>query len=274
MDLNSNRTFNRDYKKLEYKNPRKARALEARKNFRLKAIFVGIMLVLIGLMYLILFSGIFTIKNVNIIGAGKMIRPKLQTVTDSYLNSRHWLILSHRNMFMFSKNEWLEHIGGSYWIDSIDIDRSWPSTINIVVVERRAKIVWLTGQNCFNLDDRGVVMEFCSSGDESLVKIKDERANSVKINDIVIDKKSLEFILNLKTKLDPRLKTDLFTINGDNSTVTVSTFENFEVYFNRELDLDSQARRLWALLDSVDIRAVLPTTQYFDLRFGEKVYYK
>ena len=267
--------YQKDYKNVSFKNPRIIKEEKDKQQRIKKLIWIFIGLILAGIFYFFCFSDYFRIKNVSIEGINKINKDKFQQIVENYQHDRQFLIFSHNNLLFFSSQGLKDKIGESYLLDNIEITKQWPDQVKIVVIEKEASIVWLTNNQCLHLDDEGYVIELCENQENNFIMIKDLSNTPVKVGEQAISAETIKYLFGAKDKLQQKIEPVMFRVDlTQPQTIRIQTKQNFDILMNQELDFQSQIDRLFLLLENQDIKNNLNAINYFDLRFGEKVYYK
>jgi hypothetical protein len=267
--------YQKDYKKLEIKNPRLIKEKKRTRLLKVKIVCILCVLLMLFLVYFLFFSGRYSIKNVQIEGINKISREKFEKIVTEYQNSRKFLIFSRNNLLLFSEKSLREKIGESYLLETVKITKEYPGDLKIIVKEKDAKIVWLSNNKCYHLDDEAYAIEYCEVENSNLIKIQDISVKDLKIGEKSIDKYWLSYLIDCQELLKKHITPINFKIDSENlKTITVNTIEGFDIYLNTTLDLNEQVTRLATLIKNEEIKGSLSQIKYFDLRFGEKIYYK
>lgn len=268
--------YQKDFSRAQFKDPRRIRDEEIKKKKTQKLLKILVLLVGVFLLYFFLFSDYFQIKTVEIKGINKISQQKFENILNDYRYSRKLLLFSRNNLLLFSKNKFRQRIGDSYLLESMKIDKDFPNTLKIEIQEKKADIILINDTQCMHLDDRGVVVEYCDGAIiEQLIKIKDLRNHSLVIGDQALKEDVLNYLVQVKQYLTTKIPIDLIYYNFESSdSIKIETGQNFDIYLNLELPYQDQLDRLFILLGSEEVKNQLNHIKYFDLRFGEKLYYQ
>lgn len=272
---NLSQKYQRDFKNSKFQNPRIKKEKNAlKKKILVVCLFLIFISILSTLIYFLFFPK-FQISEVIITGINKISREKFEKIVNDYRNSRNLLIFSNNNYFVFSGKKLQQKIGKSYLLEDIEIKKIYPNIIIIKVIEKNASLVWQTSTQCFNLDDSGVAIEYCDEKSTNFIKIRNLGEQTLKIGEQAINQKTLDYLMQCQEKFKDLISISFFEINpAEKNQITIKTTTGFDVYLNQELTVAEQYYRLFSLFNDQDIKKNLATFQYFDLRFGEKIYYK
>lgn len=267
--------YQKDYKNVSFKNPRLKKEKEIKKIKLVRFMQVLVGLFVVAGFFFLFFSPFFKIDTINVEGLNNISAERFNEIINDYKQERVALIFSRQHMFFFSEKKLREKIGESYLLDTIDVTRTWPRTIIITVTEKDARIVWLTQNNCYNLDDQGFAIALCDAESVDLIRIKDAKNEAVTIGQQVTSPEMVLYLFGAQERLKLELHPTLFIVNFESvDGIKVETGEGFAIYMNKTLPADEQIDRLYILIGSDEVKSKLETIRYFDLRFGEKLYYQ
>ena len=119
-------------------------------------IFIIIFLILI-LMGLILFSDIFNIKNIEVVGNSNLSNDTIISLSG---------IEKERNIFMINKKKSKEKIKEETYIEKVKIHSKFPSTVVIEVVERHPKFMLQFADSFVYINSQGYMLEVSNNSIE------------------------------------------------------------------------------------------------------------
>ena len=226
--------------------------------------------------WLVVFSQAFQIKHINISGAQRISEQEVQNIVEKDIQNKV-LIWQTRNIFLIDKDEIQKNILNNFpEIIEVEVSKKFPDTLNVAVSERNqsAILIWLDKQ--FFLDNQGVVFEqvFDINIDFDALKIKTCFLHSEpKLGDEVIEPETLSKIFIIETKLRKKeIPIEIIEIVS-NSRVNVKTQEGWEIYFNTNSDVATQAEELGMVLKEKIPPEDREGLEYIDLRF-DKIFFK
>jgi cell division septal protein FtsQ len=267
--------YQKDFKNMDYKNPRLIRDKEKRQARIKKMVFLLVGVLIVAFLYFIFYSAYFRIETVEVNGLHKIKQENFDKLIDEYRNSRHWFIFSHNNFWLHSKKELTSRIFEHYHFEEFGIKKKWPNKLVIELKEKESAINWLTNNLCYHLDLTGVAVEYCETNNGYLT-IKDLKDNDARIGGQVVEKNELEYIVDLynQSTAITRDKYTLLSFEKTDNLIELKTEQGTVLKFNTNLTVAEQVARLDTLMKNTDLKDNLNNLQYIDLRFGEKVYYK
>ncbi len=143
-----------------------------------------------------------------------------------------------------------------------------------VRVEERKEIALFCGEECFFLDEEGVV--FQKGENSSLVKIFSQQNSPLLLGSPIINGDKIKAIVKAEEELRKEAKVDTvsITIKESESLVTFHTISGWEIYFNSDEDMDSQAFNVKIVLREKISPEKQSFLEYVDARFGNRIYFK
>ncbi|MFH0779553.1 MAG: hypothetical protein V1928_01715 [Parcubacteria group bacterium] len=267
--------YQKDFKNLDYKNPRIIRDQAKAKSRWIKLALLFVFVAIAGLAYLIWLSPVFQIKQVEISGLNKVKRESLDKIIDQYRFSRKWLAFSRNNFWIFNCNDVKNAIAEKYFFDDLKIEKKLLNRVEIGLKEKESTVNWFSKGQCFRLDPSGLAIEYCEDSG-GLLKIRNMQNSDLSIGQRAINAGELAGIIAFNEQLS-RLIKGKWTIaiyEKTANSLMAKTLEGAAIYFNSALPAAEQIGRLAALMNQSDIKSNLGKINYIDLRFGDKVYYK
>jgi len=212
-------------------------------------------IILSGLFYLFIFSSVFQIKNITVLGTEKTSAEEIRIIISN----------NAKNIFLADLEEIDRILLEKYrQIGNVDIKRDIPNALLVQIEERKPVAVISKNEEYFFIDKEAVIFE----------KIPEKPL------EMLIIKKGTEFLekeqLNQILKIDSILKNDLKIPIQEINIVSgrklnVETMEGWNIYFNSKKDLDWQLKELGILLKEKISLKNRENLEYVDLRF-EKIY--
>lgn len=224
-------------------------------------------LLLVGFVYLIIFSGVFRIKTVEVLGYSNpdLIQEIVAANTGSGLTAN--------NILFIDKSDLAEVIKGDSGVRSVKIKRLLPDKIKIEVDESNGSIVWNAAGESFVIDDRGYVIEKYNNKD--LPQVYDNANISISLGERVASPTFIKFIIDVSDNFEPvtGVKPDRIIIFDILSDVHIKSRAGWTVYLDATRDPVSQLENLTKVLREAKEEGHTKL-QYIDMRLDNKVYYK
>ncbi|OGF31410.1 hypothetical protein A2533_01955 [Candidatus Falkowbacteria bacterium RIFOXYD2_FULL_35_9] len=268
--------MHKEYKNVNFSDPRKQKQQADKKKQLRKTVWILCLILIVGLVYFLLYSPFFQLKEVRVVGLHQISRVNFEKIISNYQSSNKWFLFPRKNIFVFSQDELINTIGESYFLKTLDVDKLFPNEIEILVEENNSFIIWHSGQQCIHLSDSAVAVQNCEGLEgEDLIVIQDYQQIPVEIGQPVLDPAKMQQMLEFKSGLESKVKPTIFIYNYEGpDSVKIETENGFNILVNLSANPSAQIQRLFYILEDDKIKTELNTINYFDLRFGEKIFYK
>lgn len=226
--------------------------------------------ILFSILYFLFFSQTFQIEKIIVTGEEKVAKEDFKLLVEKKLESKI-LFFKTKSIFLVNLNEIKKDILNNFpQVAEVEIGRGFPDALNIVVVERFGLDVWCQTEQCFLVDNEGVIFEEIFDIDPEAFKIKNlAQVSELKLGDKVIEKEKLNQILDIESKLRDNLKIPLTAVAIiSEERFNIKTLEGWEIYFNPEGDIEWQLTKLGAVLEEEILPENRKNLEYVELRFG------
>ncbi len=150
---------NKNVKRIPYEEERKRRQ-KREKRYRIFKIILKILLlfaIIIGILLFLFISPVFNIKDINVQGNNKINAEAIKSLSKINIDE---------NIFRFSSKQVAENVKENAYIDSVEVKRKIPNTVEIIVTEREAKYQLEYGNAFVYID-----------GNANILEISNENAN-------------------------------------------------------------------------------------------------
>jgi len=262
----------------KYKSYRKPYRIKKRKSiFKNRFFWLSILgLVIVGgIFYLLVFSAFFRIEKVIVSGNEEIPKERIQDIVKENLE-RKIIFFKSKSIFLIDLKKIKENVLNIFpQIGEIEITRGFPDTLNLKVIERKEVGIFCHQDTCFLLDKEGIIFE---NVPEEMQLLKIQRLNfdrEIKLGERIIEKEILSPILEAETKLREDLKIPVKEISiASDERVNFKTFEDWEIYFNPQKDINWQLTKLKAVLENEIPAEKRKDLEYIELRFGNSAPFK
>ena len=142
-------------KRIPYEEERKRRQ-KREKRFRIFKLVLKILLflaIIIGILLFLFVSPLFNIKNVNVQGNSKINAEQIANLSKINVNE---------NIFRFSSKQIKENVKENAYIDTVEVKRKLPDTVEIIVTERQQKYQLEYGNAFIYIDEYGNILEIAN----------------------------------------------------------------------------------------------------------------
>ena len=257
---------------------RKPYRIKRRKSvFKNRFFWLGILTFVIAVtfFYLLFFSEIFQAKKVIITGEEKVSKEELKLLIEKKLENKIFFFKT-KSIFLVNLNEIKRDILNDWpQIAEVEIGRGFPDALNIVVIERVRVANWCREDNCFLIDNEGIIFEEVLLGVDLTKIIDRQNRESFTLGERAIEKTLLSQILETERKLKEDLKIQLQEILiVSEERLNIRTSEGWEIYLNPQGDIGWQLTKLRATLEEEIPSEKRKNLEHIELRFGNFAPYK
>jgi len=246
-----------------------------------------ILIFLSSTFYLLFFSKIFQVKEINIAGLQQVSEEQLNLLGEGKLENKI-LFFPTRSIFLVNLNKIREDILKKFpQIGKINFKRKFPDTLEILIEEKKPVAIFcqahlsFTPENfggqadeCFLLDNTGIIFEQTDQKEGFPKIIGGEPIEPLTLGKKIVEKDYLESILEFQRELGENLKIDVKEFILGEGKLTALTFEGWQIYFDLTGNISEQILNLDLVLKEKISPENRGNLQYIDLRFGNRVYFK
>jgi len=228
--------------------------------------------------YGLFFWQVFWVEKVTVSGEQKVAKADIESLIGKNLENKV-LFFKTKSILRVDAGQIKTDILNAFpQIASAEVKKSFFDTISVQVTERTAVALWCENENCFLLDDEGVIFEPVSKTDSetklSLIMItKLSLGETFALGQTVIAKDELAQILEIKRQLNEIAKISIDNAVVSDGRLDIETSEGWQIRFNLKGDLNWQMTELKLALEKQISPEKRKSLEYIDLRFS-RVYYK
>ena len=260
-------------KKRHYRRPHRYK--KKKSFFRKRFFWLGIfaLIVFTSLFYCLFFLEAFQIEKIIVTGEKKIAKQDIEFLVEQKMENRI-LFLRTKSIFAVDLGQIKRDIFNQFpQIAEAEVSRSFFDAVNIVVVERQGAAYWCQEENCFLLDNQGIIFEEVAEIKPGLILINTIQPGLVALGGRVIDKDSLAQIFEIMSKLTAHAKISIIeAVLVSEERLNMETTEGWQVYFNLKGNIDWQITELALVLEKQIPPEQRDKLDYVDLRFS-RVYY-
>jgi len=228
---------------------------------------------LLGFLYFLLFSHFFQVEKVVVTNEKRVSKEELKSFVEGQLE-KEVLFFPTKSIFLVNEREIeREALKAFPLIAKVEVKKSLPRTLNVIIVERLEKAVWCQTTDCFLVDTEGIIFER-SESKPGLVLIQNQGETNFNLGERVIEKDLLLTILEVGEKLSQSLKIEVAKVIVFPEYFKVETLEGWLIHFNPAGDLDWQLTKLGAVLEEKIPQERKKDLEYIELRFGNLAPFK
>lgn len=250
---------------------------------------VVLSIILVSLfIYVFVFLSYFQIKSILISGNTKSSTEKIKGIINNKADIKIFSLgpikVSSKSIFLANVSDMVKaSLRDLPVIDNIKISRKFPDNVMVDILERKAIAIFCAQNNeCFFIDEKGIIFEKIKEGEESLFIVRQDLDNEK--NDLgskVINKDLIDIVLKIQKNLSDNFKIgikDVFLSKSINSIkISIKTSEGWSIYFGvgeDYQDTNIQIKKLELLLKdqlSEDARKKL---EYINVMYKNQALYK
>ena len=207
---------------------------------KLKLLFFGGLsfCLILGLVYFLIFSPYFKIKNITVKGTEKISQDEILNLTNQVLSGSYLKIIPQNSLIFFPEQKLKELLKEKIpSIKEVKIIKKIPFSLTIEIKEREKVIVYCGEMKCFYLDEDGFAFEEAPEIYGGLnLTLKDNSKREVKIKEVAINKDLISFLSQIKEFLEKSLSLGLLNFQIDfypSRDLTAITSEGWQIFLTR-----------------------------------------
>lgn len=271
----------KDYKVVDYQNPRLRKKLQEQRNNGAKIFFSTLFIAFAGAVYFFCFSSFFKIEKINV--QSETIAPEaVIEKAEEQMSAQFLFIFSKRNIWFFNAGKLAVEISKNYFLDELVVKKHYPKQIDIYIKEKAAAAYWLRADQCYKVDKVGAIIGFCpadggAAAAADIIQVRDLRpALSLKIGDSITTAEELKYIETLEQGFAQTLgiQTKSYEFLIAESELKIYLKQGPEIFLNMQKPAGEVISKLTILFNKEIPKNKLGAIGYIDMRFGEKIYYQ
>jgi len=238
-------------------------------------LFIAVMI-----LYFILFFSKFQVQKVDILGDEKNKSQDIKNLVWLDINKKIFSLgvfdISTKSIFMVDSKKIVKDILDKFpSIEDVKVQKKMPDKIVLNVKERKPFAIFCQSDNCFFIDESGVIFEPLHNNiikDMTIIQ-KDLDGKELFVGKNVIEKNIIDTIYKVQKDLKDNFQIDIKEVFVSNYLI-FKTSENWQIYFNSNSDVDLQITKMNILLrDEIPV-SVRKNIQYIYLQYKDRAYYK
>jgi len=239
-------------------------------------------LILAGL-YLFLFCSKVQVQTITISGNQKISSDNLKNIISNNANKKligfgNWGIFS-KSIFLVNSESIKNEILNLYpEIKTATIEKKFMQEITLQVEERQKFATFCQNENCFDIDNSGVIFEKSqNSGENNLIVRQALNNGDLFLGQQIIQENIMTAIFEIEKNLKDNFQINLTeALLSTQIRLDIKTGESWQIYFDVEegYDIGLQLTKLNLLLKDEIKPESRQKLQYIDLRFKNRAYYK
>jgi len=238
--------------------------------------FFIFIIVALFLAWLLLFSNVLVVKNIEVRGTSLISSSDIETLAQERLTKNRLLILPESRLVVFNSNALKQEISDHYPLDKIQVVKKIPSTLVVTVFEKTPAAVWFEADTYQEIDASGWILALVGGSIDGLPTIYNNGFPKISNKKIDNADKIISFTKSLAPEFSSRfstIKIKQLTVDNEQDTIKLVPERGAMIYFSTLDALSTQLDRFDVLLRS-ELKGRFEKMHYIDLRFGDKVYYQ
>lgn len=232
------------------------------------------LIIFLAVFYLISFSSIFQVKEIEISGNQKVPTEDIKGLVKDTLPRRILFFDSGSILLIDLRRTREELLDKLPQIKKVEFDRDFLSKLIVSIEERKPVAIVENGEKDLFIDDQGIAFEEVSERGSWLLIKDPNQSQDLKLGEKVVEEEKLSPILEIKSELrELGIRISLAEVIGQHR-VDIETLEGWKIYFDLESDISKQVFNLDLVLKEKISLEKRENLEYVDLRFGNQIYYK
>ncbi|MFH1412827.1 MAG: hypothetical protein ABIG10_02255 [bacterium] len=231
---------------------------------------------ILGLLWLITLSDVFTLKHIVISNTKNISEVELESFIWEHLDQKKWYVFPQDNLIFLDKDWLFESLHENFQINRLRIKKRWPKGLALNLEEKDYSMVWHENETYYYINRNGDIILESFDCPEDIIIINNLDELKKEGRSIVIEGKYLDSINGLHQQITAALS-DLpiqqYVIDGEVNTFKLKVEEGPLLYFNTEEAIAKQVNKLVAVKKEI-MDSAFYNKLYIDLRYGDKVFYK
>lgn len=233
--------------------------------------------------YQMFFSGILKVERVSIEGAGILTSEEIERVVREALVERVWAVFPQDNFVLLSTRR-LERrlLGVSPLIRQVTVEKRFPDTLNISLLERGSFLFWCPKEeSCFLIDEEGTLLDWSGAREEKRVPhlfLVDESGKAVSVGDHIMASEILSFTKGLPQafleQADVVIREHIFVPSKYADEFRIETDKGFSLRISTEIPIEQTLNTLRIVREKAIPQERKSDLVSVDLRIPGKAFYQ
>lgn len=280
-----------DYHKKEYVNPffRRQKKISSGWSWKKRIVSVSIFMAGVILFWFFFYSDFFMITKIEINGLSRIPKDEIEKIILKQTRNKRFGVFAERNYFILDKQMLYDHLDYKYCFENISIKKKLPKTIVATFKERPYAFIYSELEHFYYADSDGKIAKEVSPLDikeKNYPLIYNESNNFIDDNYVGFDAQYTNYVINLfhlfNTRermfvISPENENDYvvekFIFDKDLNSIKVKILNGPKIIFNIKKPAEEQLEKLRILIDQ-KVGGNFAKKEYFDLRYGDNIYYQ
>lgn len=256
----------------------KIKSLKKKKPLFLQPVFwAGVLgLVILGTVFwAVFFWQEAQVQAVVVQGNDSIPGPEIESITWQLING-NFLGLPLKNILLINPSKIHEILLKRFpKISEAKVEKKFMHSLVVTIKERKPEALFCNPENeCFLIDKAGVIFESATKETKTLPVITtDSKNQEFQLGESAISQDTMDASLNIAKNLQEKFGIITAQVLAGNPLI-VTTSEGWKAYFGREEGIESQIRKMNALLEEKISQESRKKMQYIYLQYKDRAYYK
>lgn len=261
-------------------------------SWRFKLFLAGLGALILLLVWVFLFSPLFTVKYVEVIINSpkadsipadlRLKEDDIRQIVIEQTKSKFLKIIPRGNLFLFNKNLLEEKLAAKFCFHNLNIKKKFLHSVIVSLDEMEYAIVWQEGDKYYYADVDGKIITEANPLEikHRQYPLVHNQEGSKVVDNSITDFPYINFVVELFSKarktLD-QLNIERFIVGGEINTIKMAIENGPIIYFNTtNVDgylIDKQLNKLKIVIQE-KLKQDFLKKDYIDLRYGDRIYYR
>lgn len=235
-----------------------------------KVYYILVAVTVAGIAYLVIFSGVFNVSQINIQGTKEVSSEEVRKNIEEKLGAE----LFKNNIFLFDTDSTSRELRKKYALKDIKIKKHYPAQIDVSLDEYVIELNWLSEGKYYFIDEKGKIVGVDTKLRENIPIVEDKKNVPVEVGKSLTTRDFINFIkyLNQNFSSIQNAKITKIEINESFNEINVYSSLGFYIVFDTTRDPAQEIKNVQTALASKEITGKKIT--YMDMRIKNKVFYK
>lgn len=233
--------------------------------------------------FVLFFTQYLQISTVSVSGTKELDGGKIRQIVEESFDGKYVGVIPKNNFLLISRGSVERLLENDFKkIRSVGVVKKFPDSIEIIIDERKALLVWCSNEKCFLVDEKGTAYNEADFNSQeflqnNLIRIEEKSMKEIASGSEIVGESYEKFVLEARDSLGPVG----FEANGNYSTpsrmaeeIRIGTKEGPELYFSTQFELKNALRSLAVVVKKENLESRIGDLEYIDLRSEGKVFYK
>lgn len=233
--------------------------------------------------YVLFFAPYLQVLNIEVFGTQQLDSNQLKQRIEKMTQGKFLGIIPRNNFMLVSQASIEKVLTGEFKkIRKVEVTKKFPDSVSVNIDERRALLVWCSGEKCYLIDENGTAYSEADFNSPELVqnnllRISDTSNREVLIGENILEQSYERYVLEVADSLgDAGFEStgEYLTPSRMAGEIRVKTKQGAELYFSTQFPLKTAIATLSVILKKEIPEEKRGELEYVDLRNENKVFYK